>query len=60
MGFYDVSLGVMIESYFEEGSQAISPYAHPYLSVTDPCLDWNTTREMILQAYSAWMSSIRS
>jgi 3-deoxy-7-phosphoheptulonate synthase len=42
--------GLMLESYFTEGSQEVSPNANPYLSVTDSCLDWNMTEEMVLNS----------
>ena len=42
--------GVMIESYIEEGRQDIGCGAHVYgKSITDPCLGWQDTKELILR-----------
>ena len=38
--------GAMIESFIEEGSQKISGNLKYGLSITDPCLDWETTERM--------------
>ncbi len=43
--------GMMLESHLHEGTQEI---AHPLRyggSITDPCLDWETTQEIILEAH---------
>ncbi|MDR1447534.1 MAG: 3-deoxy-7-phosphoheptulonate synthase [Candidatus Ancillula sp.] len=41
--------GIMMESFFESGTQKAAP--HQMLvygkSITDPCVDWNTTAEVI-------------
>lgn len=43
--------GIMLESNLFEGSQNISLHPLHYgISVTDPCLDWKTTQEMIYTA----------
>lgn len=39
--------GLMIESYLEEGSQAIGENQYGK-SITDPCLGWNDTERLIL------------
>lgn len=40
--------GVMIESYIESGSQKIGCQPHIYgKSITDPCLGWNESRELV-------------
>jgi len=47
--------GLMIESNLFEGSQAItgSPSALKYgVSITDPCISWETTERMIRTAYN--------
>lgn len=49
--------GLMLESYFSQGTQSPSPQAHPHLSVTDACLDWESTERLI---YSRLMSSTHS
>ena len=38
--------GVMIESYLEEGCQKISEHIYGK-SITDPCLGWKDTEELI-------------
>jgi phospho-2-dehydro-3-deoxyheptonate aldolase len=39
--------GVMIESYIESGAQAIGPDSIYGKSITDPCLGWNDTRDLL-------------
>jgi 3-deoxy-7-phosphoheptulonate synthase len=40
--------GVMIESYIEEGTQAIGSKNHVYgKSITDPCIGWTDTEQLI-------------
>ncbi len=39
--------GTMVESFIEEGNQKISPDLKYGLSITDPCLDWETTERML-------------
>jgi 3-deoxy-7-phosphoheptulonate synthase len=51
----DSIVGLLLESHLKRGSQILEPgkpAAHG-LSVTDPCLDWETTEELILWAYEA-------
>jgi len=38
--------GAMIESFIEEGSQKITSDLEYGLSITDPCIDWETTERM--------------
>ena len=45
--------GIMLESYLMEGRQEIGEYMVPGLSVTDACLGWDDTEELILSAYHA-------
>ena len=50
--------GFMIESFIKEGNQKIDP-THPEnidlggLSLTDPCLDWEQTEELLLELNEA-------
>ena len=46
-------IGIMLESYLKEGRQEIGEYMVPGLSVTDACLGWDDTEELILSAYHA-------
>lgn len=42
-------MGIMMESYLKSGSQSIHSYPlDPSISITDPCLDWDSTEELIL------------
>lgn len=43
--------GLMLESNIHSGNQSLSNN-HYGVSLTDPCLDWETTERLILQAYS--------
>jgi len=49
-------IGVMIESYLKEGNQ---PFPRPVqeleygVSITDPCISWETTERLLLQGYDA-------
>lgn len=45
-------IGLMLESNLYEGAQPISPKMNYGISITDPCLDWSTTRDLILKAYA--------
>lgn len=39
--------GFMLESYLEKGCQECTPFASPNISVTDPCLSWDETEEIL-------------
>ncbi len=39
--------GAMVESFIEEGNQKITPGLEYGLSITDPCLDWETTEQIL-------------
>jgi 3-deoxy-7-phosphoheptulonate synthase len=54
--------GLMLESHLESGNQALShPGSLRYgVSITDPCLDWSTTEELVLFADSLLTSSLSS
>lgn len=41
--------GFMIESYLYDGARAISSSGKPGLSITDPCLGWEKTEDLILR-----------
>jgi 3-deoxy-7-phosphoheptulonate synthase len=43
-------IGMMLESFIYEGSQSITSSLMYGISVTDPCLDFKTTSELILYA----------
>ncbi len=45
-------IGIMLESYWKKGKQLLSPKADPYISVTDACLSWEETEEMLEKALS--------
>lgn len=44
--------GAMIESHLEEGSQPHLPHTplSSHISLTDPCINWQTTEEIIMEA----------
>ena len=47
--------GVMIESYLEAGNQKISSDKNQMkygVSITDACIDWNTTEQILLDAHA--------
>jgi 3-deoxy-7-phosphoheptulonate synthase len=46
----DAILGVMLESHLQAGSQPIDFPLDYAVSITDPCIDWSTTEELILHA----------
>ncbi len=46
-------LGVMLESHLKEGSQDPSSFASPSVSVTDPCIGWEQTEELILSVHES-------
>jgi 3-deoxy-7-phosphoheptulonate synthase len=51
-------LGAMIESHLEEGSQSFcSEYMNPSVSITDSCLGWSRSEELVLSAAEALSSS---
>lgn len=42
-------IGAMIESFIEEGNQPISDSLQYGLSITDACMDWETTKSLLSQ-----------
>jgi len=52
----DSLIGVMVESHLEAGSQpfpAPSENLRPDVSITDGCIDWETTERLLLRAHEA-------
>lgn len=47
---YNLVKGLMIESYIEDGCQKADGSVYG-LSITDPCLGWDKTRELIFEIY---------
>lgn len=47
---YNLVKGLMIESYIEDGCQKADGNVYG-LSITDPCLGWDKTRELIFEIY---------
>ena len=43
--------GVMLESFLVEGNQPLTPPLHYGCSITDPCLGWTDTVNVITEAY---------
>jgi 3-deoxy-7-phosphoheptulonate synthase len=41
-------IGAMLESFIEEGSQPISTNLKYGQSITDPCIDWATTEQLLM------------
>ena len=50
-------IGLMLESHLQKGNQPLSASASKDISVTDPCLDWASTEELILSASACCKSS---
>ncbi len=53
-------VGLMLESHLRAGSQAIPKDGSPLeygISITDPCIDWQTTEELLLKLHAALESS---
>jgi 3-deoxy-7-phosphoheptulonate synthase len=46
-------LGAMLESHIHAGRQEISDDLAYGVSVTDPCIDWQTTEQLLLRGYQA-------
>jgi 3-deoxy-7-phosphoheptulonate synthase len=44
-------LGTMLESNLEPGNQKLSSDLKYGVSVTDGCIDWNQTEEILLEAH---------
>ncbi len=50
-------VGMMVESHLYAGAQAITPTLRYGVSITDPCLDWETTERLIWNSWEAKNSS---
>lgn len=51
-GFDPHIAGIMLESHLHGGAQEISFPLRYGVSITDPCLDWETTESSVLEAHS--------
>ena len=47
-------LGVMLESHINEGKQGLSDNLNYGQSITDGCISWETTEELILRHHKNW------
>lgn len=59
----DKIMGVMLESHLEAGSQSLSEGSSSVrssVSITDPCIDWSSTEELISSVASSICSSMPS
>lgn len=57
----DRIFGMMLESHLEAGNQPLPEdpsLLKKTVSITDPCLDWNTTAELIYSAHGAFSSAL--
>lgn len=45
--------GIMLESFLHSSNQPLTPPLKKGISVTDPCLDWETTKNALSQLYQA-------
>ena len=45
--------GLMIESYLEDGAQAVNGHCYGK-SITDPCLGWEKTEKLIYELAELW------
>ncbi|MEQ1949155.1 MAG: 3-deoxy-7-phosphoheptulonate synthase [Bryobacteraceae bacterium] len=52
----DAIMGMMVESHLHEGSQAITKDLKYGVSITDPCINWATTEELILELQDSMKS----
>lgn len=50
--------GIMIESHLKLGSQKFSSNPSYGLSLTDPCVDWSSSEELLLSFHSALSSEL--
>ena len=51
-------MGMMLESHLEKGNQSIlNPHLRPNRSITDPCIDWEETENLLLWAHNALSQS---
>lgn len=50
----DQIFGLMLESHLESGSQPLSKNLKYAVSITDPCVDWKTTKDLVYSADSVF------
>jgi 3-deoxy-7-phosphoheptulonate synthase len=57
----DMIRGVMFESYLEGGTQPMKKRSElkPTISITDPCLDWDTTASLVTWAHQLLKEKIK-
>lgn len=59
MAASDHIMGMMVESNLFEGNQSISPEMKYGVSITDACINWETTEELLLEMQSAnWAAAV--
>ncbi|MEO5926223.1 MAG: 3-deoxy-7-phosphoheptulonate synthase [Bryobacteraceae bacterium] len=49
----DTIMGMMVESHLHEGNQSITPNLKYGVSITDACINWETTEELLLEMQAA-------
>ncbi len=55
----DSIMGMMVESHLHEGSQPITADLKYGVSITDACINWETTEELILEMqHSNWLAPV--
>jgi len=48
-------IGMMLESHLHPGSQPITAELKYGVSITDPCIGWDTTEELLLEIqHGSW------
>ncbi|MBD3253285.1 3-deoxy-7-phosphoheptulonate synthase [Candidatus Pacearchaeota archaeon] len=47
-------VGLMLESNLRDGNQKISSNLEKGISITDPCIGWEETEKLVLEAYEAF------
>lgn len=52
MRTHDAVLGMMLESHLHAGNQTLDRELDYGVSITDPCINWETTAQLILYAHS--------
>jgi len=52
-------MGMMVESHLHEGSQPITADLKYGVSITDACINWDSTEELILEMqHSNWLAPV--
>ena len=53
-------IGMMIESHLHQGCQPITSELKYGVSITDPCIGWDTTEELLLEMqHGTWPTAAR-